>query len=153
LSGDGQSAGRLQAPTPLGKQVLAVFDTNVFVAAGFRSQSASARLLALVADGRIALVWSEATRAETLAVLSRIPRLTPAAAAAAFRPELRRDDEGDLSHVAFVEDPEDRKFAALALVAGVPLVSSDQDLLAHADRLDVLTPGGFLGRCNACNAD
>ena len=53
----------------------AILDTNVFVAAGFNPASASARLLGAVGAGRRELVWSEATRRETRAVLERIPRL------------------------------------------------------------------------------
>lgn len=121
----------------------AVLDTNVFVAAGFNARSASARLLAAAGEGALLPVWHETTLAETRAVLERIPRLAWEAAAPLFRPEGAHGAPLDLAAVAFVEDPEDRKFAALALAAGVPLVSADRHLLDHADRLTVVTPGAF----------
>jgi hypothetical protein len=43
---------------------------------------------------------------------------------------------------AFIPDPDDRKFAALADAAGAVLISNDEHLLAHRDRMavPVLTP-------------
>ena len=122
----------------------AILDTNVFVAAGFKAGSASARLLAACAAGRLSLVWHESTRRETRAVLERIPRLSWAAAAALFRPEGEHPEPLELAAVAFVEDGEDRKFAALALAAGAPLVSADRHLLDHRGRLPVTTAAEFL---------
>lgn len=122
----------------------AVLDTNVFVAAGLNPGSASARLLREVEAGRLQLVWNGATRSETQSVLERIPRLRWEKVAQLFRPAAEHPDSGDLAAVSFVEDPEDRKFAALALSAAVPLVSADDHLLAHRERLDVAKPGEFL---------
>jgi predicted nucleic acid-binding protein len=124
----------------------AVLDTNVFVAAGFRPSSASAALLRAARDGRLVAVWCDATRAETLAVLDRIPRLDAAAAAALFGPEGAHEGPLDLDAVAFVEDPADRKFAALARAAGAPLASADRHLRDHADRLEVVAPGALAAR-------
>lgn len=112
----------------------------MFVAAGCQPASASARLLAAVAEGRLARVWDAATRAETAAVLARTPRLDPAASERLLRPEHEHPGPLDLSAFGFVEDPEDRKFAALAAAAGALLVSSDAHLLAHRGRLEVATP-------------
>jgi predicted nucleic acid-binding protein len=44
-----------------------------------------------------------------------------------------------------VTDPDDRTFAALAHAAGAILISNDDDLLRHRDRLGVtvLTPSAF----------
>ncbi len=124
-----------------------VLDTNVFVAAGFRSSSASAKLVDALRDGRLLQLWTEATRAETESVLRRIPRLgwTPVAPLfieAGQRPEVDPDT------CAFVEDPADRKFAALALAAGCPLVTSDAHLLDHRERpgLEVVKPSMFWAR-------
>ncbi len=122
----------------------AILDTNVFVAAGFRAGSASAALLELAAAGTLVQVWSEATRDETREVLTRIPRLSWPAIEPLFGPEGRVDAPHDLAPVIFVADLSDRKFAALALATGTPLVSSDDDLLVHAGRLPVYTPGAFL---------
>lgn len=121
-----------------------ILDTNVFVAAGFNPDSASARLIREVESGELELVWSAATRRETRSVLERIPRLRWERVAPLFRPEAEQGDSGDLAHVSFVEDPEDRKFAALAIDSGATLVSADDDLLTHRGRLDVVAPGDFL---------
>ncbi|HKK30870.1 MAG TPA: PIN domain-containing protein [Alphaproteobacteria bacterium] len=121
-----------------------ILDTNVFVAAGFNLKSASAKLLEEIEAGRLALIWNQATRRETQSVLDRIPPLGWRDVHCLFNPEFQHGDEGRLSAVSFVEDPADRKFAALAVASGAPLVTMDEDLLTHRDRLDVLTPGEFL---------
>lgn len=122
--------------------VRAIFDTNVFVGAGFNRRSASARLLEAAADGRIAMVWSQATRAETRRILNRIPPLDWEAVEDIFAPAHEVPD-ADPTTAPFVTDPEDRKFAALSIATGVPIVTSDDDLLSHAGRLDVWRPGAF----------
>jgi len=123
----------------------AVFDTNVFVAAGFNPGSSSAELLRAVREGRIDMVWNEATRRETRSVLIRIPRLSWDICADLFRPESKGPD-ATRAEVSFVEDPQDRKFAALALAARATLVSADDHLLTHRSRLDVARPAEFLRR-------
>ena len=123
----------------------AILDTNVFVAAGFNPNSASARLLRRVRDGRMQLIWNEATRRETRAVLMRIPMLSWEAVEDLFRPEGQGPDAA-LDDMAFVEDPKDRKFAALSLATQVPLVTADDHLLVHRGRLDVARPSEFLRR-------
>jgi uncharacterized protein len=52
-----------------------VIDTNVFVAAGFKARSASARLLGAFREGRFRLIWNEPTRRQTETLLRRIPHL------------------------------------------------------------------------------
>lgn len=120
-----------------------VLDTNVFVGAAFNAHSASARLLAAVRAGALALVWDGPTRDETRAVLGRIPRISWEAVADLFREEERFGGETRPADFAVIEDPADRKFAALAAAAGCLLVSSDRHLLDHRGRLGitVLTPG------------
>ena len=125
-----------------------VVDTNVFVGAAFNPASASARLLAAVRDGRLALVWDEPTRDETRAVLGRIPRLSWQEVADLFRAEAEFTGgtrPGDFDRIA---DPADRKFAALAAAADCTLVSSDRHLLDHRGTLGVpvLTPGELMSR-------
>ena len=124
----------------------AILDTNVFVGGGFNRRSASARLLRAVADGRLMMVWAEGTRAESERILTKIPPLSWARVADLFRPDCEWTEPLDLAAVDFVVDTDDRLFAALSLQAGVPVVSSDDDLLSHADRLDVWKPGAFLDR-------
>ena len=122
-----------------------VLDTNLFVAAGFNPRSHSARIVAAVAAGELAMVWSAATRGETLHVLGRIPPLASHDLAPLFRPE-RELPDADTSPYGFIPDPADRAFAALAVAAGAVLITSDAHLLDHRAALatPVLTPGAFL---------
>lgn len=122
----------------------AIFDTNLFVGAGFNRRSASAQLIEAVRAGRVEMVWNAATASETKRVLSKIPRISWEAVADIFLPAHEAPVVQDLTHVAFVTDFEDRKFAALSLAEACPVVTSDDDLLAHADRLDVWKPSAFL---------
>ena len=124
-----------------------VLDTNVFVAAGFRRGSASHELVARARRGEILVVWTEATRRETRAVLRRIPPLDWDAVADLFRPEGEHEG-GDPAAVRAVPDPTDRKFAALARAAACPLVSSDDDLRScpPIEGLDVVSPSQALRR-------
>ena len=125
-----------------------ILDTNVFVAAGFKPQSASARIVAAIREGRYLLVWNESTRSEAKSVLSRIPRLSWEDASALFTPA--GEFVGSVFPDAFpqVADPNDRKFAALGAAAGCPVVTSDDHLLAHRETFPfaVLTPASFVGR-------
>ena len=123
----------------------AVFDTNLFVAAGFNPRSSSAELLRMAAEGQVELVWSEATRRETEHILRRIPKLSWDRVEPLFRPGQRQPD-GDPRAFDFVEDPDDRKFAALAAATGATLVSSDDHLLRHRGRTDlaIASPSAFL---------
>ena len=122
-----------------------VLDTNVFVAAAFKPDGACAALLREVRAGRRTLVWNPPTRDETRAVLRRIPRLSWEAVAPLFDAAPPFDGVCDEAAVAFVEDPADRKFAALALAAGAALVTADAHLLDHAGRLPALRPSEALG--------
>lgn len=118
-----------------------VLDTNVLVGAGFRPGSASARLVAAARDGRIVLVWDEATRRETERVVAKIPRLDADALAPVFAAGERWAGPVDRARAAFVEDPEDVKFAALAIAAGATLVSSDRHLTVHDGRDGLVVKG------------
>jgi uncharacterized protein len=123
-----------------------VVDTNVFVAAGFEPESAPSRLLDAIARGRWRMMWHRTTRAETERVLRRIPRLDWQRFAFLFRPEWEHEGALDLGPFGAIEDPGDRKFAALAAATGSILISSDGHLLAHRGALPVrvLKPGEFL---------
>lgn len=126
----------------------AVLDTNVFVAAGFNRRSSSADIVRRVAGGEIEMVWSEATRAETALILRKIPRLRWEEAEPLFRDEWRHDPPPATGEFGWIEDPDDRKFAALAAASGATLVSADDHLLRHRGRpgIDILPPGDFLRR-------
>src|SRR6266851_4209473 len=126
-----------------------VLDTNVFVAAGFNPRSHSARLVQAIRDGRMRLIWDDATREETEYIVRRIPRLSWSSIADLFREENRFHGEIHPDDFGDVPDPADRKFAALADAAQVPLVTSDVGLLnarAHS-AVAVVKPGEFVRRC------
>jgi predicted nucleic acid-binding protein len=125
-----------------------VLDTNVFVAAGFNRKSASARILGAVRDGRFRLIWDEPTRRETETILRRIPRLDWDSVADLFRPEGEFTGPVDPDAFRLIQDPDDRKFAALSAAANKPLITNDYDVLVHRNTvgIEVLTPRDFLGR-------
>lgn len=123
-----------------------VLDTNVFVAAGFHPTSDSARVVRAVRDDRLRMVWNEATRRETRAILEKIPPLSWTEAANLFKAGDRWTARTEPKRFRQIADPDDRKFAALARASGAILVSHDDDLLAHPERIDILilTPSEFL---------
>jgi uncharacterized protein len=125
-----------------------VIDTNVFVAAGFNPASASARILTGVREGRFRLVWNEPTRRETEMILRRIPRLDWGKVADLFRPAGEFTGPTDPEAFAVIEDPDDRKFAALSAAATAPLVTSDKHVLAQSSAvgIEAVTPTAFLAR-------
>jgi predicted nucleic acid-binding protein len=100
-----------------------------------------------VARGRLGRVWDSATRRETEAVLRRIPRLDWERFAPLF--EAAGEHGGAVEEAdafGYVDDPGDRKFAALAAASGAVLVTNDRGLLAHRGRhgLRVATPAEVL---------
>jgi predicted nucleic acid-binding protein len=125
-----------------------VLDTNVLVAAGFKPRSASGRIVDAVKQGQVRMVWNDETRREIEHIIGKIPPLRADADVRLFRPADRFTAPTHPERFAFVPDPDDRKFAALADAAGATLISSDEHLLAHRDRMgvSVLTPGAFWRR-------
>jgi predicted nucleic acid-binding protein len=125
-----------------------VIDTNVFVAAGFNPRSASARILEGVRGRRFRLIWNQPTRSETEMILRRIPRLDWQRVADLFRPEDEFAGPADPAIFTVIADPDDRKFAALAAAANVPLVTSDKLVLAQHGKIgiEIVTPRDFLAR-------
>ncbi len=128
-----------------------ILDTNVFVAAGFNQESASAFILNLVRSGRLRMVWNDHTRRETQHILEKIPHLSWSSVAELFRQEDCHHGEASLNEFDFIADPDDRKFAALAEATGAALLTNDDDLLSNRDRarLDILTPREYWERCQA----
>lgn len=124
-----------------------VLDTNVFVAAGFNPASNAAAVVEAVREGRHRLAWDEATRGETEAVIRRIPRLDWERFAGLFAAADEHRGLLDVSSFSRVEDPGDRKFAALAAATGAVLITSDAHLLSCRDELPVtvLTPRELVG--------
>ena len=125
-----------------------VIDTNVFVAAGFNPANASGRVLESVRKGRFRLVWNQPTRRETEMILRRIPRLDWQTVADLFMPEEEFTGTVDPAAFTMIADPDDRKFAALSAAANVPLVTSDNLVLAQRGKIgiEIVTPRDFLAR-------
>lgn len=125
-----------------------VLDSNIFVGAGFNPQSSSARLVGWVREGRLRLIWHELTLAETRYQLEKIPPLDWKEVAALFRSRNEFIGNLPLDDYAFIADPDDRKFAALAEKAEALLVTNDEHLLSAATYLNVpvLTPTAAVAR-------
>jgi uncharacterized protein len=125
-----------------------VIDTNVFVAAGFNSRSAAARIVAAVREGQFQLVWNKPTRRETETILRRIPGLKWAKVADLFQPEGEFAGRVDPDAFVMIADRDDRKFAALAAAAKSPLVTKDNHVLAQqgAVGIEILSPRAFVAR-------
>jgi len=125
-----------------------VLDTNIIVAAGFQPGGASARLLAAIREGALRMVWDDATRRETEHIVGKIPPLSRMSVADLYLPGQRWEGATDPAAFAFVPDPDDRKFLALAAAAGAALITLDDHLLGARAETDVpiLTPREFLRR-------
>ena len=95
-----------------------VIDTNVFVAAGFNSKSAAARVFEGVREGRFRLIWNVPTRRETEIIVRRIPRLDWASIADLFQPEAEFAGPIDLEAFTAISDPDDQKFAVDPCIGG-----------------------------------
>jgi uncharacterized protein len=123
-----------------------VLDTNTFVAAGYNPDSHSATIIGAVERGSLSLVWHRETKSETRKVIEHIPRLSWEHFRDLFTEENEFRGAIQVDNYPFIEDPEDRKFAALADVTGTTIVTSDQHLLSQKDRIraQVMTPRQFL---------
>ena len=141
--------------TPATQAVVVVLDTNVFVAAGFNPASHSAWLVEAVRDGRLRLVWDDATHAEIEHVMRQIPRLSWTRIADLFRSEDRFGGSTHPEAFGFVPDPADRKFAALADAVQAPLVTSGAGLLNAGGQMavPVLKPSEFARRFDVLNKE
>jgi predicted nucleic acid-binding protein len=119
-----------------------VIDTNVFVGAAFNPSSHSAALVRAVREQRLSMPWSDDTRAEVERVLRKIPPLSWSDFQGLFRAGEHHPGSPDERGLAWVADPDDRKFAALARAVGAVLVSNDEHLLARRAEatITVLTP-------------
>jgi predicted nucleic acid-binding protein len=133
----------VQVPQPA-----VVLDTNVLVAAGFNSRSASARIVNAVKQGQLHMVWNDATRREIERIVRQIPPLRAQPVEQLFRPADHFTAPTHPDRFTEIPDPDDRKFAALADAAGAVLISNDEHLLGYRDRMNmpVLTPSEFWKR-------
>jgi predicted nucleic acid-binding protein len=125
-----------------------VVDTNVFVASGFNEDSHSRQILDAMRAGDLILVWNEATRSETLSVIDQIPPLSSADVEGIFEQRGRWERATEPDTFDRVEDPSDRKFAALAASTGTALVTNDDDLLGPRQhlRVAIYTPREYVER-------
>lgn len=125
-----------------------VLDTNVFVAAGFNPDSASARIIEEIELGCLTLVWNQNTRRESRAVVEQIPPLSWERFAELFHEEGRHEGRIHPEDIDYVPDPDDRKFAALARAVDGALITNDEDLLGSGEQADVniVAPQEFFER-------
>ena len=127
-----------------------VVDTNILVGAGFNPRSDSARLVEALREGRLRMVWNDATRQETEYILRRIPRLAWTQFSDLFRESDRFrgvvSPEHQFGHVG---DAADRKFAALAAAANAVLTTNDVPLRRSlaATSVRAVRPGELLRDC------
>ncbi len=94
------------------------------------------------------MIWNEATRGESRAVVDEIPPLSWRQFADLFREEDHYTEPTAVEEMGYVSDPPDREFAALAKASGAVLITNDRDLLSHRDHADVciVNPEEFLRR-------
>lgn len=130
-----------------GEPAKVVLDTNILVAAGFNSHSHSAEIIAAIRSGKIDFVWNRATKAESQAIIEKIPPLAWKQFADLFSPEREFHGQTHPQDFREIEDPDDRKFAALAAASQAVLISNDEHLLSAREQLKIqmLTPTEALG--------
>jgi predicted nucleic acid-binding protein len=134
------------AATDAGRQI--ILDTNTFVAAAFNPRSNSGRILRAVEEWKLALVWNEATRGEARNTMMKIPNLSWGPLSALFKEDNEYRGQLDVGDYQHVEDPDDRKFAALAEATNSIVITNDRHLLSNRERLKapVVTPREFVDR-------
>lgn len=123
-----------------------VLDTNVFVAAYWAPNSASARIVQACIDGVLQAIYTPDTRRETIRILNQIrlpeaflTRLKPFWDTAMLVEPVRVDD-------VRIDDPDDRKFLEAAAGGEADfLVTNDDHLLSvkYLGRTEILTPGSL----------
>ncbi|HEV2107178.1 MAG TPA: putative toxin-antitoxin system toxin component, PIN family [Thermomicrobiales bacterium] len=123
-----------------------ILDTNIFVGAGFNPRSSSAKILDLIEEGSVALIWNDATLREIEKIIRRIPKLAWEDFARLFQDEHKYTHQAPEGDFLQIEDPDDRKFAALAQATQAVLISIDDHLLSQRANLDIriMRPSEFL---------
>lgn len=126
--------------------VTVLLDTNVFLAAYWNPNCASARALAACIDGRVRAIFSEPVRREVERMLRQVK------VSAKYLDWLRAfwDKAVKVDPVAvddvYVDDPDDRKFLEAAAGSEADfLVTNDDHLLriGYLGRTEILTPGSL----------
>jgi uncharacterized protein len=132
-------------PVKLLTQPPIILDTNIFVAAGFKSSCRSAQIVEQVRSGDLQMVWNEETLRETEFIVCKIPPLRWEKFSNLFL--LENCYSGPLfpQHFQQISDRADLKFAALAEATGSILVTMDRDFLSVRDTLaiTIMTPYEF----------
>lgn len=122
-----------------------VLDTNIFVAAGFKSSCRSAQIIEQVRSGDLRMLWSEETLRETEFIVCKIPPLRWDKFSNLFL--LENCYSGPLfpEHFPQISDRTDIKFAALAEATGATLITMDRDFLSVRETLEIaiMTPYEF----------
>jgi predicted nucleic acid-binding protein len=123
-----------------------VIDTNVFVAASFNPHSSSATIVQALNQGHHTLVCNQPVFHETRHILSKIPPVNWPDFEPLFTQTGQYQGQTRPEQFAFISDPADRKFAALAAASRAILITNDQHLLAHRQNpaLTITTPSNFL---------
>ena len=114
----------------------------MLVAASFRPDSASGRLVAATRDRRLLALWTDATRTEAERMFGQIPPLDDHDLAPLFPEAGRVAAPLDMDAVAGADGVVDQTLAALALSTGAPLVTADRLLTdaAAAAGVTVFSP-------------
>lgn len=127
-----------------------VLDNNLFVAAYWNPQSASARIIQACREGRLSAVASAAVRREITRTLGQMPVEEEYRRAVARL--LRRAEAVDASESLagmIPADPEDEKYLECAVAAGADyLVSSDRHLLTlgNVRGVEIVSPSALARR-------
>jgi len=127
-------------------RALVVLDTNVFVAAYWAPNSASARLIQACIDGRIRAAYTNEVKREVVAILSKIrmPESYMFYVDSFWEAALQVEPLGadDIS----IDDPDDRKFLEAAAGAEADFLATNDDHLlsvGYVGRTEILTPGSL----------
>ena len=125
-----------------------VLDTNALVAARWKPESASARIMELCRSGRLRLVLSREVDRENRRILEKV---RPPDAYWDRLEEMAEKAEWvePAEEIRASEDPDDDKFLSCAIAGRADcVVSSDQHLLALDGYRDlrICTPGAFLSQ-------
>lgn len=127
-------------------RVTVLVDTNVFVAAYWAPDSASARVIAACIGGSVRAIYTPQVRREAVRMLKQIKVsegylkwLEPFWSGAVEVEAVRVDDVP-------IDDPEDRKFLEAAAGGEADfIVTNDEHLLSvgYLGRTEILTPGSL----------
>jgi len=124
-----------------------VADTNLWVAARYNPKSYSAKILNMVGEGRLALLWSKETKRELDRIMANV-KAPSDYLDAVERLHSSGIDVGFTEKLDVIEeDPEDNKILACAKAGGADfIVSNDVHLLSVKafDGMKIVTPKEFM---------